>query len=407
MDHSYYRERMSAYFDNELPLQEREVVEQHLAQCSECQNILAELKQLHRAVEKHAQLDGEKYWEKSAQRIEQRLGFARQAPVTDITPSRWKSLVPKLAAVAASIAALAFIALYEKEISRDIEVTAPDQEMPAETTGIIKAPALTDEAAGKIGEAGKPQGAGLEEQVKKDQSAERVAAAPPPDQLSEQPEIETKAGSRTAEDVLSTSPQFEPAIGQERESPIIQTQAASETKVVSEPPADEIDTTSTLIERAQRIGKKGTSGYQAAESESKMTVTAPQGQTYEFLIDSAANMGKVVSASVTPLVLPKEWQRPASLEVWRQRRDSLQALYAEVTSPRRLHSQVKSREETPSPSVGEVETLLLHTYYEVAKLTPDDEERAAAMSYLNAQAQKEDSLHKAQVEKYLQQLQQN
>ncbi|MFQ6008491.1 MAG: anti-sigma factor family protein, partial [Candidatus Zixiibacteriota bacterium] len=132
MDHSYFRDKISAYFDNELPPQEKEIVEQHLAQCQECQNLLAELKQLEQVVEKQSQLTGEDYWEQSAKRIEQRLGFSEEAKVTVITPSRWKSLVPKVAAVAASIAVLGFIALYQREISKDVGLQAPQTPPPAE-----------------------------------------------------------------------------------------------------------------------------------------------------------------------------------------------------------------------------------------------------------------------------------
>ena len=116
MDHSYYRDKISAYVDNELPPQEREVIQQHLTECKECRNLLAELEKLDRLVEQQSQLGGEEYWEPSAQKIEQRLGFTGETKVTDITPSRWKGLVPKLAAVAASIAVLGFIALYERDI---------------------------------------------------------------------------------------------------------------------------------------------------------------------------------------------------------------------------------------------------------------------------------------------------
>ena len=125
MNHSYYRDRISAYVDNELSPQEREIIKQHISECQECRNLLAELEKLDRFVQQRSQLADEEYWERSAQKIEQRLGFTGETKVTDITPSRWKGLVPKLAAVAASVAILGFIALYERDISKDVSLPAP------------------------------------------------------------------------------------------------------------------------------------------------------------------------------------------------------------------------------------------------------------------------------------------
>jgi len=88
MDHSYYRDKISAYVDNELSPQEREIIQQHISECQECRNLLAELEKLDRFVQQRSQFAGEEYWERSAQKIEQRLGFAGETKVTDITPSR-------------------------------------------------------------------------------------------------------------------------------------------------------------------------------------------------------------------------------------------------------------------------------------------------------------------------------
>ena len=74
MEHSFFKDRLSAYFDNELPPQEKQVVEQHLRDCVECRAELTKLRQLEDAVNRHAGLADTDYWEKSAQKIESRLG---------------------------------------------------------------------------------------------------------------------------------------------------------------------------------------------------------------------------------------------------------------------------------------------------------------------------------------------
>ncbi len=120
MDHSYFQDLLSAYLDNELTPEQQEAVRRHLEQCESCRRELQRLRQIDRIVDEHSQLDGDEYWEQSARKIEERLGFA-QADVTDIRQSgrrQWSGLGWKIPAIAASVAILAFIGLHQSDIFR-------------------------------------------------------------------------------------------------------------------------------------------------------------------------------------------------------------------------------------------------------------------------------------------------
>jgi len=134
MDHEYYRDRVSAYHDRDLTPEEYQMMHDHLADCEECRELLARLEKLDALVDANADLGGDDYWEQSARKIEAKLGIGEEVPeakTTDIRPKN-RGLIWKFAAVAASIAALTFIAVHESDISEKAESPRLEDEKIAE-----------------------------------------------------------------------------------------------------------------------------------------------------------------------------------------------------------------------------------------------------------------------------------
>ncbi len=358
MDHSYFRDKISAYFDNELSPQEREVIEQHLAQCQECRNLLAELKRLDRTVEKHSQLGGEEYWEQSAQRIEQRLGFTEGTKVTDITPSRWKGLVPKLAAVAASIAVLGFIVLYEGDISKEVSPPIPKTVEPPQVVSKKGAPTLSKEGT-------------YEKMATEDKETNAVT---PVD------EREAKVAVAQKEEVITP-----------QELPKIQAAKPTPARTVIESVPEKVEVLSPSVDLA--VAERGEGGIIAEEtiSVAKPKIAQEFSEFKTAHADTASTTQKTVSMVVSDTVLPDDWLQPVSLDKWRHRRDSLQTLYAEVTSPHKVLSAAKSRQKESLPPAQQVEKLLLYAYFQIASLTQDDNERSAAIDFLSKYDEPESS----------------
>ena len=127
MEHSYFRDKVSAYHDRELPAQELAMLGEHIASCPECQKLLAEFERLDQIVADRIELGGGDYWEQSAQKIDERLGFVEKTEITPIAKPSWdKSLVWKLTAVAASVAVLVFIGINKDDIFKR-SIPAPEQ----------------------------------------------------------------------------------------------------------------------------------------------------------------------------------------------------------------------------------------------------------------------------------------
>lgn len=410
MDHSYYRDKISAYVDNELSPQEREIVQQHISECQECRKLLAELKKLDRFVQQRSQLAGEEYWERSAQKIEQRLGFTGETKVTDITPSRWKGLVPKLAAVAASIAVLGFIALYERDISRQISPQAMKSTEAPQVDLDIKRPPAVEKDFPEISAPGEMEAeetpVSVEEPAKKRGEAKlgvKKAA------VSIKPDAITPTDERKAELLQAVADKAEIP-------PVQETVNEMPRKVEGVVAGQSAQVTGTLGTGKLDYYSKGTETVSVVRKDefvisaeelsrlAKPEVSKESRESFKLQAPVAVSMAKAVSAVDSDLVLPEDWPQGSSLELWRHRQDSLQTLYAELTSPHRALSEAKSRRMEGRPSTEEVEGQLLYSYYQIAKLTPDESERAAAVSYLTDYAQKAESRRKDLALRYLEEL---
>jgi hypothetical protein len=366
------------------------------------------LRQLEEVVEKKSQLAGEDYWQQAAHRIEQRLGFTEKAKVTVITPSRWKSLVPKLAAVAASVAVLGFIALYQRELSKNVGGQAPQTPPPAEavyphdTAYLLNKPlqALSEETLSQKYDAKIISKQTAQKLQKPEQPSEMAVSGQPVEksnviqQGAKQPikkTAEPTASGVAQEEETKVEPSPLPGtIVLAKREPLQRVTCSNDSLHVAAKP---VTTIQDLLERPETVAQAA-EAQPAAEFAEKPKIQA----------ENAAS-GEVTPVVVQAPVLPDDWLEPASLERWRQRRDSLQTLYAELISPHRLMSQAKARGDTTLPAFDQVEQLLLHSQYQVARLTQDENERAIALSFLSAYVQKSEAPFKDEAEKYLEELQ--
>jgi len=114
MEHQFYRDRLSAYFDHELKHEEHAIVHEHIESCDECQKELLELEKLENLIADKTTLSDNDYWEQSAQKIESALEPNKKTEVIEI-PKKSKGLWWKLTGVAASLVLVSLIAFEEKE----------------------------------------------------------------------------------------------------------------------------------------------------------------------------------------------------------------------------------------------------------------------------------------------------
>ena len=153
MDHGYFKDRLSAYVDKDLKPEEYRILDEHVESCEECQKLVKELRKLNRFIDEQAELKGEDYWEKSAQRIEQAIGGGEATEITEITPEKEPSKAGwywKLTGVAASIILLVMIGIHYKDIL-EISETEPTKtlEIFEGTRQVPPPPIIVDEIEDK------------------------------------------------------------------------------------------------------------------------------------------------------------------------------------------------------------------------------------------------------------------
>jgi hypothetical protein len=119
MDERYFKDKISAYLDNELSPQERSIVDEYIRTHPEAQELLARLESLKRVSKGNMPLGGDDlYWERNARKIESAIGAAKtEAPITTESSS-WQNHWGKLTAVAASAVILFFIATNRDEVEK-------------------------------------------------------------------------------------------------------------------------------------------------------------------------------------------------------------------------------------------------------------------------------------------------
>jgi len=189
MDHSYFKERVSAYHDAGLNLEEQELMRQHIAECEQCRAALAELEAFDRMVEERSTLKADDYFEENAQKIEAALGFGSSEKVTDITPPKRSGLWWKVSAVVATAAVLAFIAIHEEDIG---EPPMPSrQETPTLKNDGIRLPESErpepDKTAGSAKEESRQdRDVANDEFVPKSMDEKAIAVPPPSPQVAPQ-----------------------------------------------------------------------------------------------------------------------------------------------------------------------------------------------------------------------------
>jgi len=112
MDHSYYRDKISAFVDGALEAQEQELIRRHLGGCDECQRSAERLVHLGKTIEELSGLKGNEYFKKLASKIENRIAQPKEK-IIDIRKTSWTSLWWKISAAAASILLVGTIGYYQ------------------------------------------------------------------------------------------------------------------------------------------------------------------------------------------------------------------------------------------------------------------------------------------------------
>jgi hypothetical protein len=409
MDHSYFKDRISAYYDRDLPPYELQAVEEHLKDCAECQALLAEFEKLDRMVAEKSELAEGDYWEQSAQKIERALGFEEKTEVIDVRPKSWRGLGWKIATVAASVAVITFIGLHEGDILQDKTQTAPSLQSDSPASKIqymttppkLKTEAVSDsaptpvhideeEVGEKAGVPVSPTDADIAREIGEGASPKGLGDARTLEIQSQLPKAEVVEKSRTSIQSAETDVLEEAG----KKSPRGKSPDLSQTKSVaikdmisSEPTADfEVKKPTVNMRETPAVFAPGEGGVAL----SKEKVDRGLAEAEEVYVGSAGT---------------------ASLPALRQQRDSLMALYLATYGADTAgqveqmavmaDKQVRAAKATaPDSTVNVFERQLIDVHYRIAQFTEDKNEREASVRFLKAYADRTDVQYADQARRY-------
>ena len=358
MEHSYFQDRLSAYHDNELPLQEKVVVEQHLHDCPECRKQLAEYARLDQLVIDHGQLGDTDYWEQAAKKIEKEIGVADPTRVASVFRARQRlALTWKLAALAASVVIVGYLGIHRDQIFPP-EKVVPAQSAPAISqppSAAAQKPVMTDSA------------------LRRDVGKSAMKEAEPTRQADAKTnELRTGAVDRDAEHKLQSKPAYRDTKGEVASTPAVPT-----------------DT---------KFSEKQTTLDRAAAPAAEIAQNAPAAARSAIHPEAISGAARVAGQDIVADTVAKSLAAPpvtdASPEIafWRTLKDSLLASANRkdaltLSATKALTSQYQQSAKKVRPTAAAADTVkkdeqLSRAWYQIARLTPSDSEKTVAVNAL-------------------------
>ena len=373
VDHQYYQERLSAFTDNELPLDERARVEAHLKDCPECRERLVELRRLEELVADHTSLGDSDYWEKSAQRIEAAL--PGQVKVVDLSVERKRhsALWWRLPAIAASVIFLVYLGLHEKDILKQetpaspqpapsLKSTTPQQPSdqaidrttpPAETKDVI-------ETGEKAGVEADRQAAGA---ASSDTSRPAESRAKPTD-----PKIEV------ARPALSPSPGFVAPAAPSKPDGLV---AADEDKSVAIPDALEDNRLQLTRERSAAAAQADNENLEAEDSAIEGYLAEETRAASDEIADLAVlRIRRDSLIAVLPDLLKKEPRSKVGAA-----KGGSDAVFPMVELQAGLKEAERKDKEARAKSA---ETMLIDTWFGICRISADSVEVNQGVAFLKS-----------------------
>jgi len=400
MDHGYFKDRISAFHDGALKNEEEFAIAQHLKECEECQRLLSDLRRLDRLVEQQSGLKDDAYWEQAARRIDRAIATPTSTKVTPVAERQWQGLWWKFASVAASVAVLAFIALYEGDIKREVgkpAIQAPTPVGTIDTSTAIDVPPSpvfddgTDTTDGYISDDRTPEDhyvlrevAPLEVEKAK---IEAPTPLPAPVKKSESGSIQpsAKAEEKDAEVYLGDADKVS----------LDQIGVVTERNLISAP---KFTDTADAVREKQVVVKDKRSTSEVAQAEPQALVS---GQTTgdESIVDFGETAELFIRGG-------RESERAeTTLEQWRQVRDSL-SLFRDTGDLGSDQLSAMAEKETDEPPVLDEkgERMLIEAHYRIALISDDKSEQQESIAYLEEYIEKDQSQFKKLAREYLGQL---
>ena len=403
------------------------MVEEHVAACAECRKQLEMLAKLDRLIDEKADLAESDYWETAAQKTEQRLGFKKESKITIIRRS-WTGLGWKLAAAAASVAALTFIALHEGDI-----LDSTDKRMQESPT--VSAPVMPDMAVTHRADSSDQLSYHQDTPMPEDKEVRTELSEP------DKPERAAAGQGAMKDDLVSKKGT---AAKDKREKVYPSPSLDAEIEPGSEPAPASVETVDELLEQVEgtvtnsfgevfvRGGRAGQVDYIVDSIPSETRRPGDTGLSLTAAgeaMEETRDLGQAISVTGQQDIIEKykvsnqtvgthesfeTTGEATSLDHWRMVRDSLRPQISTRTLKKQLSAEkstwraAQPAEAPPSPAPADSTSTqpthlerYLEACYQIALQTEDESEYNEAVVVLTEYAEREDSPSQKLARRYL------
>lgn len=393
MDHSFFEDRLSAFYDGELKNEDKFIMAEHIENCLSCQARLDEYRMLDEKADELSKLSDSDYWEKSANKIDEAIAKSDKAEIIEVKKSTWQGMGWKITGLAASIMLLTFIGLYEEDIIEN--VPTPEYEIQSDQPALQ--PTETQSIA--IDSVSQTDGRITTEVADQDISdrQEEAISKPAPDDI---PELESPRGATQKNDQLIVD-----GIETSLKDKDVVTETRSELADIKKEnigipaPVQNISKDKSL--------KRELSPIQVSQDEEKSLDSD--------LFESTTVANKILPQSLAAQedesigeALVKFDLSSPDLNHWQNKRDSLlgseKIQKSKDSSSKPAANYARGKKQRSDKTVDK-SLLLMECYYQIALLTDDDEERLEALKELSVYSESDNKSYRLQAEKYLQTLQ--
>ena len=358
------RHKLSLLIDGQLNESERQETEKHLAECPDCREYNQKLVRLNEMADNLFLSRDEQYWEKQKNTVLEKIEKAESEKITDIAPGRNRNLVYKFIAVAASIALVAFVSIYE---SKDIEPTRSlfsDEEYQAASVP-SRIDSIREKATEEAGFTSPDESVSRERLVDEDKS--------------QMADVGKKSGApqkSAVEKALPTkAPEVVPSpIDKKKTEPT--GEGIPEDKSMKKVSPGDL----ALPEKAEDIGFEIMPQSINAPGEQKQPGEIVTQSFHKRGVDSDMEMEEEaldfgVSSTIRPGMPIDSEQPDLSYDFWRARLDSLEESHREILSPHYMESRAKSGDAISPDSLDAVILEMAESCYRVGVHTADSQER--------------------------------
>lgn len=387
MDCKEFRALIGQLIDGRLNEENKRQVEEHLNICHNCTTYFQNLQKLGEMANKLGLAGEEKYWTGQKDAVMEKIDKFKtlQNKIVKVPSKRHRDYIYRLTAIAASIALVAFISIYE---SREFKNIGPAL-MPSKIDQAIPESAQVKDMKMPLLKLGEIRTDKLDEN-KKQESQENAPAQKTPS-LKE---------SETAPPPSLPAPKIESNI--------------SDTRRVAAKPAVE-ENTGSVHDKYETSGNVIISPEQAVLPRAKVQLDRKvmADQNKPLIAPSSVSIVQELKDSLRAKdniqlnMAESKSERIDSLEIymqWRRKLEYLEVRYANILSRHYQESAAKGRREIPKDSLNAIVGEFAEAYYNTGFYSADKIEKKAMLEKLQELTQKADSEAAKLIQNYIDRL---